>query len=183
MEKLPQKYTYNKRITPPPPNHHPSLHPWAQKLCKSWGGCPGLPIPNSPSGLCGCKATFEEAPPPPSPPPPFPDTPSQRSFYSQPSTHKTPTLQFEQIWSLLIHIWALSLQHLNTTPTQINDWKGFHWPVLFCLHPFSLSLSCPFIFFVLHLISYHITKKKNSDKTILSLKPYIPPFQHRFSSP
>ena len=67
MEKLPQKYTYNKGITPPPPNHHPSLHPWAQKLCKSWGGCPGLPIPNSPSGLCGCKATFEEAPPPPSP--------------------------------------------------------------------------------------------------------------------
>ena len=33
----------------------------AQELCESWGGCPGLPIPNSPYDLCWCKATFEEA--------------------------------------------------------------------------------------------------------------------------
>ena len=27
---------------------------------KSEGGRPWLPVPNSPHGLCGCKATFEE---------------------------------------------------------------------------------------------------------------------------
>ena len=30
----------------------------AQKLCKSRGGRPGLPVPNSPYGLCGRKATL-----------------------------------------------------------------------------------------------------------------------------
>ena len=28
-----------------------------QKLCESRGGRPGLPVPNSPYGLCGRKAT------------------------------------------------------------------------------------------------------------------------------
>ena len=28
----------------------------AQELCESQGGCPGLPVPNSPYGLCGRKA-------------------------------------------------------------------------------------------------------------------------------
>ena len=32
----------------------------AQELCESQGGCPGLPVPNSPYGLCGRKAAFEE---------------------------------------------------------------------------------------------------------------------------
>ena len=32
----------------------------AQELCESRGGRPGLPVPNSPKGLCGRKATFEE---------------------------------------------------------------------------------------------------------------------------
>ena len=32
----------------------------AQELCESWGGRPGPPVPNSPYGLYGCKATFEE---------------------------------------------------------------------------------------------------------------------------
>ena len=32
----------------------------AQELCESRGERPGLPVPNSPCGLCGCKATFEE---------------------------------------------------------------------------------------------------------------------------
>ena len=31
----------------------------AQELCESRGGRPGLPVPNSPYGLCGRKATFE----------------------------------------------------------------------------------------------------------------------------
>ena len=30
----------------------------AQELCESPGGRPGLPIPNSPDGLCGRKATL-----------------------------------------------------------------------------------------------------------------------------
>ena len=30
----------------------------AQELLESRGGCPGLPIPNSPYGLCGHKATL-----------------------------------------------------------------------------------------------------------------------------
>ena len=30
----------------------------AQELCESRGGRPGLPVPNSPYGLCGCKATL-----------------------------------------------------------------------------------------------------------------------------
>ena len=30
----------------------------AQELCESRGGRPGLPIPKSPYGLCGCKATL-----------------------------------------------------------------------------------------------------------------------------
>ena len=25
----------------------------AEEMCKSWGGRPGLPVPNSPHGLCG----------------------------------------------------------------------------------------------------------------------------------
>ena len=32
----------------------------AQELCKSRGGRPGLPVPNSPYGLCGRKATLNE---------------------------------------------------------------------------------------------------------------------------
>ena len=32
----------------------------AQELCKSQGGRLGLPIPDSPYGLCGRKATLEE---------------------------------------------------------------------------------------------------------------------------
>ena len=32
----------------------------AQELCESRSGRPGLPVPNKPYGLCGCKATFEE---------------------------------------------------------------------------------------------------------------------------
>ena len=31
-----------------------------KKLFKSRGGHPGLPVPKSPEGLCGSKATFEE---------------------------------------------------------------------------------------------------------------------------
>ena len=35
------------------------LHPFrTQELCESRGGRPGLPVPNSPYGLCGCKATL-----------------------------------------------------------------------------------------------------------------------------
>ena len=30
----------------------------AQELCESRGGRPGLPVPNSPNGLCGRKATL-----------------------------------------------------------------------------------------------------------------------------
>ena len=30
----------------------------AQELCESRGGLPGLPVPNSPYGLCGRKATL-----------------------------------------------------------------------------------------------------------------------------
>ena len=30
----------------------------AEELCESWNECPGLPIPNSLYGLCGCKATL-----------------------------------------------------------------------------------------------------------------------------
>ena len=30
----------------------------AQELCESWGGRPVLPVPNSPCGLSGCKATL-----------------------------------------------------------------------------------------------------------------------------
>ena len=29
-----------------------------QGLCESRGGCPGLPVPNGPDGLCGRKATL-----------------------------------------------------------------------------------------------------------------------------
>ena len=32
----------------------------AMELCGSRGGRPGLSVPNSPYGLCGRKATFEE---------------------------------------------------------------------------------------------------------------------------
>ena len=32
----------------------------AQELCESRGGRPGLPVPNSPYGLCWRKVTFEE---------------------------------------------------------------------------------------------------------------------------
>ena len=32
--------------------------PRAQELCESRGGRPGLPVPNSPYGLCGRKATL-----------------------------------------------------------------------------------------------------------------------------
>ena len=31
----------------------------AQELCESRGGRPGLPVPNSPYGLCGRKATLK----------------------------------------------------------------------------------------------------------------------------
>ena len=31
----------------------------AKELCESPGGCPGLPVPNSPDGLCGRKATLK----------------------------------------------------------------------------------------------------------------------------
>ena len=31
-----------------------------QELCESRGGRPGFPVPNSPYGLLGRKATFEE---------------------------------------------------------------------------------------------------------------------------
>ena len=31
-----------------------------QELCASRGGRPELPVPDSPYGLCGCKATLEE---------------------------------------------------------------------------------------------------------------------------
>ena len=31
----------------------------AQVLCESRGGRPGLPVPNSPYGLCGRKATLK----------------------------------------------------------------------------------------------------------------------------
>ena len=31
----------------------------AQELCKSRGGHPGLPVPNSPYGLCGRKAALK----------------------------------------------------------------------------------------------------------------------------
>ena len=34
--------------------------PLVTKLRESGGGRPGLPVPNSPYGLCGHKATFEE---------------------------------------------------------------------------------------------------------------------------
>ena len=34
------------------------LHEVPQKLCESGGGPPGLPVPNSPYGLCGRKATL-----------------------------------------------------------------------------------------------------------------------------
>ena len=30
----------------------------SSELCESGGGRPGLPVPNSPYGLCGCKATL-----------------------------------------------------------------------------------------------------------------------------
>ena len=30
-----------------------------QELCESRGGRPGLPVPNSPYGLCGRKATLD----------------------------------------------------------------------------------------------------------------------------
>ena len=30
----------------------------AQELCESRGGRPGLPVPNSPYGVCGRKATL-----------------------------------------------------------------------------------------------------------------------------
>ena len=33
----------------------------AQELCDCQGGHPGLPVPNSPYGLCGHKATLNEA--------------------------------------------------------------------------------------------------------------------------
>ena len=32
----------------------------AQELCESRGGRPRLPVPNSPYGLCGCKATLNK---------------------------------------------------------------------------------------------------------------------------
>ena len=44
----------------PPPHTHthtPHPHPRAQELCESRGGRPGLLVPNSPYGFCGCKAT------------------------------------------------------------------------------------------------------------------------------
>ena len=36
-------------------------HPSARELCESRGGSPGLPVPNSPYGLCGRKATLNES--------------------------------------------------------------------------------------------------------------------------
>ena len=38
----------------------PFLQERAQELCESRGGCPGLPVPNSPHGLYGRKETFNE---------------------------------------------------------------------------------------------------------------------------
>ena len=35
--------------------------PRAQELCESRGGRPGLPVPKSPYGLCGRKATLNSA--------------------------------------------------------------------------------------------------------------------------
>ena len=35
--------------------------PRAQELCEGRGGRPGLPVPNSPYGLCDRKATLNEA--------------------------------------------------------------------------------------------------------------------------
>ena len=35
-------------------------HLGAQGLCESRGGRPGLPVPNSPCGLCGREATIEQ---------------------------------------------------------------------------------------------------------------------------
>ena len=35
-------------------------HLRAQELCESRGGRPGLPVPNTPYGLCGRKATLNE---------------------------------------------------------------------------------------------------------------------------
>ena len=32
----------------------------ARELCETRGGRPGLPVPNSPCGLCGSKATLDE---------------------------------------------------------------------------------------------------------------------------
>ena len=32
----------------------------AQELFESGGGCPGLPVPNSPYGLCGRKAKLKK---------------------------------------------------------------------------------------------------------------------------
>ena len=34
----------------------------AQQLCESRGGRPGLPVPDTPCGLCGSKATLNEHP-------------------------------------------------------------------------------------------------------------------------
>ena len=34
----------------------------AQELCESQGGRPGLPVPNSPYGLCACKVTLNSNP-------------------------------------------------------------------------------------------------------------------------
>ena len=36
-------------------------HSRAKELCESRGGRPGLPVPNSPYGLCGRKATLNSA--------------------------------------------------------------------------------------------------------------------------
>ena len=33
----------------------------SSELCETWGGHPGLPVPNGQYGLCGRKATFEKA--------------------------------------------------------------------------------------------------------------------------
>ena len=32
----------------------------AQELCEGRGGHPGLPVPNKPDGLCGCKAPLQQ---------------------------------------------------------------------------------------------------------------------------
>ena len=37
--------------------HKPNYGYRAQEPCESGGGRPGLPVPNSPCGLCGRKAT------------------------------------------------------------------------------------------------------------------------------